>query len=265
MVERKNVWEKWCVSVEDWWNGEAIHRSMLKFYDSQSTWEHFAIPKVDSWKEKERKKSSTTWKNSRRKVSEKKVGNRKKKKRRKKIESWVKAKKKVKEKKVGVRRKSAKMPSSPVTQHHDHIDESDNDDFSNANENSNLSEINPHVLSTPATLLRQAAAQMSAATTNFNQNSSSSSSSSYVNNANSAGSNSHGIANTNQTSSRDSSASRKFRHQNFSKNIYIGTKNAERWDNLRNLFQFKNDVEFVSFLLTVAENEARRKENGWVK
>lgn len=154
------------------------------------------------------------------------------------------------------------MPSSPVSQHHDHIDESDNDDFSNANENSNLSEINPHVLSTPATLLRQAAAQMSAATTNFNQNSSSSSSSSYVNNANSAGSNSHGIANTNQTSSRDSSASRKFRHQNFSKNIYIGTKNAERWDNLRNLFQFKNDVEFVSFLLTVAENEARRKENG---
>lgn len=151
------------------------------------------------------------------------------------------------------------MPSSPATQH---IDESDNDDFSNANENSNLSEINPHVLSTPATLLRQAAAQMSAATTNFNQNSSSSSSSSYLNNAGNNSHNSIAANNTNQTSSRDSSASRKFRHQNFSKNIYIGTKNAERWDNLRNLFQFKNDVEFVSFLLTVAENEARRKENG---
>lgn len=152
------------------------------------------------------------------------------------------------------------MPSSPATQHHDNIDESDNDDFSNANENSNLSEINPHVLSTPATLLRQAASQMSAATTNFNQNSSSSSSSSYVNNANNSGNNPHISNNTSQNS--NSSSSRKFRHQNFSKNIYIGTKNAERWDNLRNLFQFKNDVEFVSFLLTVAENEARRKENG---
>lgn len=151
------------------------------------------------------------------------------------------------------------MPSSPAVQHHDNI-ESDNDDFSNANENSNLSEINPHVLSTPATLLRQAASQMSAATTNYNQNSSSSSSSSYVN-AN-IGANSHNININNTNQNSNSSSSRKFRHQNFSKNIYIGTKNAERWDNLRNLFQFKNDVEFVSFLLTVAENEARRKENG---
>jgi hypothetical protein len=145
------------------------------------------------------------------------------------------------------------MPSSPPT----HNNESDNE-FSSANENSNLSEINPHVLNTPATLLRQAASQLSANTTAFSQNSSSSSSS-Y--NASNAGNPAHNNTNQNANSS-SSSSSRKFRHQNFSKNIYIGTKNAERWDNLRNLFQFKNDVEFVSFLLTTAENEAHNNKNG---
>lgn len=136
-----------------------------------------------------------------------------------------------------------------------HHDESDND-YDSANENSNLSEINPHVLSTQANLLRQAS-QMSAAATAFNQNSSSSTSSLVAVNGNTL------INNSNQNSNGSSaSASKKFRHQNFSKNIYIGTKNAERWDNLRNLFQFKNDVEFVSFLLTTAENEARSNKNG---
>jgi hypothetical protein len=139
------------------------------------------------------------------------------------------------------------MPSSPT-----HNNESDNE-FDSANENSNLSEINPHVLNTPATLLRQAASQLSANTTAFSQNSSSSSSS-----YNASTGNSSSAHNNNQ----NPNSSRKFRHQNFSKNIYIGTKNAERWDNLRNLFQFKNDVEFVSFLLTTAENEAHHNKNG---
>jgi hypothetical protein len=47
---------------------------------------------------------------------------------------------------------------------------------------------------------------------------------------------------------------RRLRHQNFSKNIYIGTKNAERWDLVRSGLKFKNDVEFVSFLLRMAES-----------
>lgn len=54
---------------------------------------------------------------------------------------------------------------------------------------------------------------------------------------------------------------RKYRHQNFSKNIYIGTKNAEKWDTLRNLLQFKNDVEFVTFLLRLAEVDDRKRKN----
>ncbi|XP_055711946.1 uncharacterized protein LOC129807026 isoform X2 [Phlebotomus papatasi] len=49
--------------------------------------------------------------------------------------------------------------------------------------------------------------------------------------------------------------SKKFRHQNFSKNIYIGTRNAERWDTFRSTLAFKNDVEFVSYLLKLAEND----------
>ena len=48
---------------------------------------------------------------------------------------------------------------------------------------------------------------------------------------------------------------KKYRHQHFSKNIYIGTKNAEKWDYLRNNLQFKNDVEFVTFLLKLAETQ----------
>lgn len=146
------------------------------------------------------------------------------------------------------------MPKS-LTHNEQHNDDSDND-FSSANENSNLSEIHPLVLSTQSNLLRQAS-QLSAAATAFNQNSSSSTSSLVNVNVNTQ------INNSNQNSNGSSaSANKKFRHQNFSKNIYIGTKNAERWDNLRNLFQFKNDVEFVSFLLTTAENEAQSNKNG---
>lgn len=142
------------------------------------------------------------------------------------------------------------MPKSPT-----HNDESDND-FSSANENSNQSDHNQLVLANQANLLRQAT-QLSASTTSFNQNSSSSTSSLVIING------SVQINNSNQNSNASSaSATKKFRHQNFSKNIYIGTKNAERWDNLRNNLQFKNDVEFVSFLLTTAENEARSNKNG---
>lgn len=140
------------------------------------------------------------------------------------------------------------MPKSAST----HNDESDNE-FSSANENSNLSEINPLVLSSQANLLRQATAA-------FNQNSSSSTSSLVANGTgliNNSNQNSNGSG-----GSSSGSPTKKFRHQNFSKNIYIGTKNAERWDNLRNIFQFKNDVEFVTFLLNTAENEARSNKNG---
>lgn len=144
------------------------------------------------------------------------------------------------------------MPK-PLTQN----DDSDND-FSSVNENSNLSEISPLTVSTQANLLRQTS-QLSAPSSAFNQNSSSSTSS-LIN----ISANTHNNNNSSQNSNASSaSANKKFRHQNFSKNIYIGTKNAERWDNLRNLFQFKNDVEFVSFLLTTAENEARSNENGY--
>jgi hypothetical protein len=141
------------------------------------------------------------------------------------------------------------MPKSTSSTHND---ESDND-FSSANENSNLSEINPLVLSTQANLLRQATAAVA-----FNQNSSSSTTSSLLG----ANSSQNNLNNNTSNNNSNASNSRKFRHQNFSKNIYIGTKNAERWDNLRNLFQFKNDVEFVSFLLSTAENEARSNKNG---
>lgn len=48
---------------------------------------------------------------------------------------------------------------------------------------------------------------------------------------------------------------KKYRHQNYSKNIYIGTKNAEKWELTRTKLSFKNDVEFVSYLLTLAEND----------
>uniref|UniRef100_A0A182M8Z9 Uncharacterized protein n=1 Tax=Anopheles culicifacies TaxID=139723 RepID=A0A182M8Z9_9DIPT len=54
---------------------------------------------------------------------------------------------------------------------------------------------------------------------------------------------------------------KKYRHQQFSKNIYIGTKNAEKWDTLRNVLLFKNDVEFVSFLLKLAESNCWKKDS----
>uniref|UniRef100_A0A182PBI7 Uncharacterized protein n=1 Tax=Anopheles epiroticus TaxID=199890 RepID=A0A182PBI7_9DIPT len=57
------------------------------------------------------------------------------------------------------------------------------------------------------------------------------------------------------------SRARKYRHQQFSKNIYIGTKNAEKWDTLRNVLLFKNDVEFVSFLLKLAESNCWKKDS----
>lgn len=135
-----------------------------------------------------------------------------------------------------------------------HNDESDND-FSSVNENSNFSELSPHSVSDPANLIRKAS-QASATASAFSQNSSSSNSSLTNINVNRQNNNS-------SQNSNASSSSKKFRHQNFSKNIYIGTKNAERWDDLRNTFQFKNDVEFVSFLLTTAENEALLKKNGY--
>lgn len=46
---------------------------------------------------------------------------------------------------------------------------------------------------------------------------------------------------------------KKYRHQNYSKNIYIGTKNAEKWEKVRSVLSFKNDVEFVSYLLRLSE------------
>lgn len=48
---------------------------------------------------------------------------------------------------------------------------------------------------------------------------------------------------------------KKYRHQNYSKNIYIGTKNAEKWELTRAKLSFKNDVEFVTYLLALAEND----------
>lgn len=50
---------------------------------------------------------------------------------------------------------------------------------------------------------------------------------------------------------------KKYRHQRYSKNIYIGTKNAEKWDLTRNKHSFKNDVEFVCYLLKLADRDFR--------
>lgn len=50
-------------------------------------------------------------------------------------------------------------------------------------------------------------------------------------------------------------AGKKYRHQNYSKNIYIGTKNAEKWELTRTKLSFKNDVEFVTYLLALAETD----------
>lgn len=54
---------------------------------------------------------------------------------------------------------------------------------------------------------------------------------------------------------------KKFNHENFSKSIYIGTKNAERWDMLRTQMKYKNDVEFVTFLLNLVEKYVTLDEN----
>ncbi|XP_054086661.1 uncharacterized protein LOC105208960 isoform X1 [Zeugodacus cucurbitae] len=54
---------------------------------------------------------------------------------------------------------------------------------------------------------------------------------------------------------------KKYRHQNYSKNIYIGTKNAEKWEHTRTRLQFKNDVEFVTYLLNFADNDTERLAN----
>lgn len=55
--------------------------------------------------------------------------------------------------------------------------------------------------------------------------------------------------------SNSGNGSKRYRHQNYSKNIYIGTKNAERWEKVRSVLSFKNDVEFVSYLLKLAETD----------
>lgn len=60
-----------------------------------------------------------------------------------------------------------------------------------------------------------------------------------------------------------SSLTKKYRHQNYSKNIYIGTRNAERWELTRVKLAFKNDVEFVSHLLILAEKDFENF-NGYV-
>lgn len=56
---------------------------------------------------------------------------------------------------------------------------------------------------------------------------------------------------------------KKYRHQNFSKNIYIGTKNAEKWEKVRSVLSFKNDVEFVSYLLRLSDIDLA-DNNGFV-
>lgn len=57
----------------------------------------------------------------------------------------------------------------------------------------------------------------------------------------------------------EGNGSKKFRHQNYNKNIYIGTKNAEKWEKTRTRLSFKNDVEFVSYLLKLADSEEFNK------
>lgn len=97
-----------------------------------------------------------------------------------------------------------------------------------------------------------------------NGNSSSSCASNPNNNGNSSSSNGSTSNPTRASTATPVAAGdriRKYRHQNFSKNIYIGTKNAEKWDTLRNLLLFKNDVEFVSFLLRLAEVDDRKRKN----
>lgn len=59
---------------------------------------------------------------------------------------------------------------------------------------------------------------------------------------------------TSSTKKRDSSKNVRHQHQIFSKNIYIGTKNAEKWEKTRSRLAFKNDVEFVTYLLNLTDS-----------
>lgn len=61
---------------------------------------------------------------------------------------------------------------------------------------------------------------------------------------------SNGPTNTSNTST---STLKNKRHDNYNKNIYIGTKNAQKWEILRTKLQCKNDVEFVTHLLNLME------------
>lgn len=69
-----------------------------------------------------------------------------------------------------------------------------------------------------------------------------------------------GSENQIELSERGLNAGKKYRHQNYSKNIYIGTKNAEKWELTRTKLSFKNDVEFVTYLLALAENDFANNE-----
>lgn len=64
-------------------------------------------------------------------------------------------------------------------------------------------------------------------------------------------------ANQNSNSSSFSNvtniAQKKQRHDTYNKSIYIGTKNAEKWETLRTKLKCKNDVEFVTYLLNIVE------------
>lgn len=64
---------------------------------------------------------------------------------------------------------------------------------------------------------------------------------------------SKGDGSTSGASNTGSNLVKKLKHENFNKSIYIGTKNAEKWDKLKNRLKYKNDVEFVSFLLNLVE------------
>lgn len=67
------------------------------------------------------------------------------------------------------------------------------------------------------------------------------------------------VAEATTASSSAESSSKKFRHQNYNKNIYIGTKNAEKWEQTRLRLQLKNDVDFVTYLLRLADGEETNK------
>lgn len=58
---------------------------------------------------------------------------------------------------------------------------------------------------------------------------------------------------TTKSASASNASSKSKRHDNYNKNIYIGTKNAQKWDMLRTKLQCKNDVEFVTHLLNLME------------